>query len=77
MTGVPADRVYGDDRSLRIWLEAQEQAFVFAVSGKEDVNVAATWTQRRVSTLLQELTELPAARGQRLSAGDGAKGPRW
>jgi SRSO17 transposase len=74
---VTADSVYGDDRSLRVWLEAQEQAYVLAVSGKEYLNVAATWTQRRVSTLLQELTELPAEAWQRLSAGDGEKGPRW
>ncbi len=73
---VTADSVYGDDRHLRMELEAQEQAYVLAVSGKEYVNVAATWTQRRVSTLLMELKDLPAEAWQRLSAGDGAKGPR-
>ncbi len=74
---VTADSVYGDDRRLRMWLEAQEQAYVLAVSGKEYMNVAATWTQRRVSTLLTELRELPPHGWQRLSAGDGEKGPRW
>src|SRR5260221_966024 len=74
---VTADSVYGDDRRLRRWLEAQEQAYVLAVSGKEYVNVAETWTQRRVSTLLTELRELPPHEWQRLSAGDGEKGPRW
>jgi len=73
---VTADSVYGDDRRLRMWLEAQEQAYVLAVSGKEYVNVAATWTQRRVSTLLTELSELPHNEWQRLSAGNGEKGPR-
>jgi SRSO17 transposase len=73
---VTADSVYGDDRRLRLWLEAHEQPFVLAVSGKEYVNVAATWTQRRVSTLLHDLQLLPAEAWQRLSAGDGAKGPR-
>jgi SRSO17 transposase len=73
---VTADSIYGDDRRLRMWLEAQEQPFVLAVSGKEYVNVAATWKERRVSTLLQELTDLPAEAWQRLSAGDGEKGPR-
>jgi SRSO17 transposase len=73
---VTADSVYGDDRHLRMGLEAHEQAYVLAVSGQEYVNVAATWTQRRVNTLLQELRELPADQWQRLSAGDGAKGPR-
>jgi SRSO17 transposase len=38
--GVPAswvtgDCVYGDDRRLRLWLEARPQAYVLAVSGKE------------------------------------------
>jgi len=74
---VTADSVYGDDRHLRMWLEAHEQAYVLAVSGKEYVNVAATWTPRRVSTLLKELQALPAEAWQRLSAGEGEKGPRW
>jgi SRSO17 transposase len=73
---VTADSVYGDDRRLRMWLEAQEQPYVLAVSGKEYVNVAATWTQRRVSSLLAEVAQLPAEAWQRLSAGAGAKGPR-
>jgi len=73
---VTADSVYGDDRRLRIWLEAQEQPYVLAVSGKEYVNVAATWTQRRVSTLLSEVAQQPAQGWQRLSAGMGSKGPR-
>jgi SRSO17 transposase len=73
---VTADSVYGDDRRLRMWLEAREQAYVLAVSGKEYVNVAATWTQRRVSTLLAEVAQQPDAAWQRLSAGAGAKGPR-
>jgi SRSO17 transposase len=67
---VTADSVYGDDRSLRVWLESQEQPYVLAVS----VNLDATWTPQRVSRLLQEL---PTEGWQRLSAGDGAKGPRW
>jgi SRSO17 transposase len=32
---VTADSVYGDDRRLRMWLEANEQAYVLAVSGQE------------------------------------------
>jgi hypothetical protein len=47
---------------------------VLAVSGKEDVNVAATWTQRRVSTLRKAL---PEEGWQRRSAGAGEQGPRW
>jgi SRSO17 transposase len=79
--GVPAawvtgDSVSGDDRRLRMWLEAQEQPYVLAVSGKASVNVAATWTQRRVNTLLAEVAQQPDAAWQRLSAGAGTKGPR-
>jgi SRSO17 transposase len=73
---VTADRIYGDDRRLRMWLEANEQAYVLAVSGKEYVHVDATWTQRRVSTLLAELHEVPNAGWERLTAGEGEKGPR-
>lgn len=75
--GVPAkwgtgDRVYGDDRRLRVWLEARPQADVLAVSGTEDVWLA--WQQRPVKTIL---ARLPAEGWTRLRAGDGAKGPRW
>jgi SRSO17 transposase len=73
---VTADSIYGDDRQLRMWLEAQEQPYVLAVSGKEYVNDAATWTPRRVSSLLAQVAQQPTATWQRLSAGDGAKGPR-
>jgi SRSO17 transposase len=75
--GVPAkwvtgDRVYGDDRRLRMWLEAQPQAHVLAVSGKEYVWLDGR--QRQVKTLLAART---AEGWTRLSAGEGAKGPRW
>jgi SRSO17 transposase len=76
-TGVPAkwvtgDSVYGDDRRLRLWLEAQPQAYVLAVSGKEYVWL--DWQQRQVKTIL---VALPEEGWTRLSAGDGTKGPRW
>lgn len=71
-TWVTGDSVYGDDRRLRIWLEAQPQAYVLAVSGKAYVWLARQ--QRQVKTIL---ASLPAEGGTRLSAGDGAKGPRW
>jgi SRSO17 transposase len=75
--GVPAawvtgDSVYGDNRSLRLWLEEHRHAHVLAVSGKEYVWRAGR--QQQVKTLLAAL----AVEGWcRLSAGDGAKGPRW
>jgi SRSO17 transposase len=74
--GVPAkwvtgDSVYGDDRRLRLWLEAQPQPYVLAVSGKE--YVWRGWQQRQVKSIL---ATLPEEGWTRLSAGDGAKGPR-
>jgi len=58
--GVPAawvtgDSVYGDDRRLRMALEAQPQGYVLAVSGKEYVWV--DWHQRPVTTVLAALPE--------------------
>jgi SRSO17 transposase len=75
--GVPAawvtgDSVYGDDRRLRMALEARPQGYVLAVSGKEYVWV--DWHQRQVKTVL---AALPEDGWSRRSAGDGAKGPRW
>jgi SRSO17 transposase len=70
--GVTGDRVYGDDRRRRVWLEAQPLAYVLAVSGKAYVWIG--WQQRQVKTLL---ATLPGEGWIRLSAGHGAKGPRW
>ena len=75
--GVPAawvagDRVYGDNRSLRLWLEEHGHAYVLAVSGKEYVGRAGR--QWQVKTLLAMLEE---ENWCRLRAGDGTKGPRW
>src|SRR5262249_44313457 len=83
--GVPAawvsgDSVYGDDRRLRGWLEEQDQAYVMAGSGEEDV-----WLAGRESPVKKIFAPPGAARWAalgaegwtRLSAGDGAKGRRW
>lgn len=78
--GVPAawvtgDEVYGGDRHLRIWLEEQEQPFVLAIACDEPLwcNVGAGPQQRRADELARML--VPSC-WQRLSAGEGAKGPR-
>ena len=68
---VTGDSIYGDDRRLRLWLEAQEHAYVLAVSGKDYVWIG--WRQHQVKTLL---AKLPEDGWKRLSAGAGAKGPR-
>ena len=70
---VTADSVYGDVKYLRVWLEARPIGYVLAVSGKDTV-VGADWRQRRISTIL---AAPPPDGWQRLSAGDGAKGPRY
>src|SRR5262245_21890574 len=75
--GVPAawvtsDSVYGDDRRLRVWLAEQEQADVMAVSGKEYV-----WRAGQQHQVKSRLAALGPEGWTRLSAGEGAKGPRW
>jgi SRSO17 transposase len=75
--GVPArwvtgDRVDGDDRRLRLWLDAQPQAPVLAVSGK-----AYVWLDVRPRQVKTILAALPTEGWPRLRAGEGAKGPRW
>jgi SRSO17 transposase len=74
--GVPAawvtgDEVYGNSGPLRGWLEAQERAYVLAVSC--DHLVWADGQQKRVDALV---AALPADDWQQLSAGEGSQGPR-
>ncbi len=70
---VTADSVYGDVKYLRVWLEARPIGYVLAVSGKDTV-VGPDWRQRRIAAYL---AAPPADGWQRLSAGAGAKGPRY
>ena len=70
---VVGDAVYGDNRGLRGFLEAREQGYVLAVSGKEYV-----WrgmSQIAIRDLIAQHLP-PPAQWQRLSAGDGSQGPR-
>jgi SRSO17 transposase len=69
---VTGDSVYGDDRRLRVWLEAQGHAYVMAVSGKEYV-----WRAGRQQQVKTILATLGTEGWYRLSAGDGTKGRRW
>ena len=72
---VTADEIYGGDRRLRIWLEQQEQAFVLAVTSNEPLwcDIGRGVRQERVAAMVASVTE---EQWHRLSAGDGAKGPR-
>ncbi|MBF6470116.1 IS701 family transposase [Nocardia beijingensis] len=74
--GVPArwvtgDEVYGADPALRKELETREVAYVLAIGRDRRVDTATG--PARPDTLA---AELPKQAWQRLSAGDGAKGPR-
>jgi SRSO17 transposase len=76
-SGIPArwvsgDSVYGNDGKLRLWLEEHQMAHVLGVSGNHFVIIG--WKQQKVSAVAAQFS-LKA--WQRLSAGQGSKGPRW
>ena len=79
--GVPAawvtgDEVYGGDRRLRVWLEERGVAHVLAVKCSEPL--WATTAHGPAQGKAEDLVAaLPTDAWARLSAGDGAKGPRW
>lgn len=68
---VTADAVYGSDYKFRIALENQGLGYVVAV--RSDFAAWVGFRQVRAKTLLDEV---PADAWQRLSCGDGSKGPR-
>jgi SRSO17 transposase len=75
--GVPAawvtgDTVYGVDRGLRPWLEAERHAYVLAVPKTHRV-----WLGEQQQTARAAFAHLPAEAWQQLSAGEGSQGPRW
>src|SRR3954449_2901483 len=70
--GVPfawgtGDSVYGADHAIRRWAERHRRGYVLAVTSKQYLG------QRPVTRWIKRL---PRKAWQRLSAGDGAKGPR-
>ncbi len=70
---VTGDTIYGGDRTLRFELEQRGQPFVLAVPANEPL-----WRDGPVYLEAQVIAaELPPDAWQRLSAGAGAKGPRW
>lgn len=70
---VTADEVYGQHTGLRLALEERSMPYVLAVPVNQ-YTIDATLTQVRVDALSAGVPEQTWAR---LSAGDGAKGPRW
>jgi SRSO17 transposase len=70
---VTGDEVYGGDRRLRLWLEERQVPHVLAVKSTEPLWTRTTWRQVAAKTLA---AAVPEREWERLSAGDGAKGPR-
>jgi SRSO17 transposase len=72
---VVGDEVYGNDRTLRRWLETEQQAFMLAIRSTEHLWVWRQGTPRqlRATTVADAL---PDAAWSRRSAGAGSKGPR-
>lgn len=70
---VTADTIYGDYRQMRLWLEGVPKHYVLAVSAKETVSLPG---EDRLQ-VKEWLATLPVEGWSRLSAGEGAKGPRW
>jgi SRSO17 transposase len=64
---IAGDSVYGADSAIRRWAEQHRRGYVLAVTSGQRLG------QRPVTTWIEDL---PDAAWQRLSAGDGAKGPR-
>ena len=72
---ITADTVYGNDRRLRRWLEEQSRPHVLAVKNNEPLWADTKGGSAQVAA--RELaSQIPADRWQRLSVGDGSKGPR-
>jgi SRSO17 transposase len=72
---VTADEVYGGDARLRAWLEDHDLAYVLAVKATQPLWAASARGPAELPAR-ELLARLPARAWRRLSAGDGAKGPR-
>lgn len=74
---VTGDEVYGSDGTLRRQLEERPQAYVVAVRANEAVWMEEDEQPSRQVRVAELTASLPDDAWQRLSAGAGAKGPRW
>ena len=70
-TWVTGDCVYGDYRSIRLWLEENEKCYVMNVSAKEYI-----WEGYKQVQIGSILKSLPTAGWFEASCGDGSKGAR-
>ena len=72
---VTADEVYGGDAHLRAFLEQRDLAYVLAVKATQPLWAASAQGPSELPAR-ELVARLPARAWRRLSAGDGAKGPR-
>jgi SRSO17 transposase len=72
---VTGDEGYGGDRRLRVWLEERDVPHVLAVKRTEPLWVATDGGPAQIKATAV-VAALPADAWVRLSAGNGAKGPR-
>jgi SRSO17 transposase len=70
-TWVTGDCVYGDFRTIRLWLEKKKKCYVMCVSGKEYIQKGITRVS--VSSILKQL---PEEGWFKASCGNGSKGAR-
>jgi SRSO17 transposase len=68
---VTGDCVYGDYRTIRLWLEEQGKCYALCVSGKEYIQMG--WNRMSVSSVLKGLDHDGWFEA---SCGDGSKGAR-
>jgi len=72
---VTADEVYGGDGRLRAWLEERDLSYVLAIKATQPLWAATEQGPAEIGAR-ELVARLPARAWRRLSAGDGAKGPR-
>lgn len=69
---ITGDKVYGDDRPFRHWLEAHEQPYVLGIASTEHL-----WIGAQSVTLTDLVASLADVPWERHSCGEGSQGPRW
>jgi SRSO17 transposase len=74
---VVADCVYGSNAALRAWLQAHQYFFVLAVRCTEPITIQTPTGRVRMTVAEAEARFIQPADWQRLSMGEGTKGPRW
>ena len=74
---VVADTVYGSNGDLRTWLEEQQDCYVLAVACDEAIGIQTPDGRNRVTVAKAEALLVRAQDWQRVSMGQGTKGPRF